>query len=499
MGEYVPAGEASKAAVESVVRVKWEEGDKVYVLDNQQCLGYLTTSVDPDDPRYATLSGKVKNTSFSKLLLIYCPTLTLNQGTAMTSVEFDFSEQVGEEIPFVIYKVIDRDFISIGEDDLMETPDRIIQFEFASSIMKVNLTGLADNDDISEAVISQINNGLSISMGSNGAATVTPKIGGSTITRRGDKGFSNVTADGRAAFSVAMFENTGNASRKISVKTSNGIISSSNFTASALEVGASYNSVYALKGTEYVTIGGKKWAIMNLGATTIASNAATAYGDYYEWGMTRKLYKSVSFSAYNDGSFSFLDDFKDNGYSWQSYIGAGSWDPAKDFKPYDETLKVLTSGNDIAHQTLGGGWRMPTSEDFVALYEACGGTGKEVTPSVVSGARNADGSLNKGIYWCEYGQSTVDYIKVPGVLFVDGSGNALFFPAAGDGYLKLLLSKGKKGCYWSSSLVSDKGTDEYGTGSALFMDFSDELDVKKVSPKRSCTRFYGQSIRPVSD
>lgn len=80
MGDYAPAEGITKAIVESVVRVKWAEGDKVYVLDNQKCLGYLTASVDADDPRYAVLSGEVEGTVSSKLLLLYCPSLTLEEG-----------------------------------------------------------------------------------------------------------------------------------------------------------------------------------------------------------------------------------------------------------------------------------------------------------------------------------------------------------------------------------------------------------------------------------
>lgn len=56
-------------------------------------------------------------------------------------------------------------------------------------------------------------------------------------------------------------------------------------------------------------------------------------------------------------------------------------------------------------------------------FEACGGAGKVIPPSEVPGAINEDGSLKKGIYRCEYDQHTFDYIKVPGMLFVDGSGN----------------------------------------------------------------------------
>ena len=104
-------------------------------------------------------------------------------------------------------------------------------------------------------------------------------------------------------------------------------------------------------------------------------------------GMTRKLYKSLSFSADNDNYIDFEDAFKENGFSWSSYIGAEKWEEAKDFMPYDETSKILKLEYDIAHKILGGDWRMPTSADFVALFEACGGAGKVIPPSEVPGAK----------------------------------------------------------------------------------------------------------------
>ena len=142
---------------------------------------------------------------------------------------------------------------------------------------------------------------------------------------------------------------------------------------------------------------------------------------------------------------------------------------------------------------------MPTYEDFADLFEACGGTGKKMILSAVSDAKNADGSLHKGIYWCECGQETFDDIKVPGVLFVDDSGNALFFPAAGEGYQRFVTSEGYHGSYWSSNLVSDNGTGEYGTGSALFLDINEDDSKKCVFIDHTSTRYYGLSIRPVSD
>ena len=39
------------------------------------------------------------------------------------------------------------------------------------------------------------------------------------------------------------------------------------------------NSETTIHGHDYVEIGGKKWATMNVGATTVAGSPETAYGD----------------------------------------------------------------------------------------------------------------------------------------------------------------------------------------------------------------------------
>lgn len=49
-----------------------------------------------------------------------------------------------------------------------------------------------------------------------------------------------------------------------------------------------------INGHEYVEIGGRKWATMNVGATTVAGSPKTAYGDYYTWGELETYYNSLT-------------------------------------------------------------------------------------------------------------------------------------------------------------------------------------------------------------
>lgn len=77
---------------------------------------------------------------------------------------------------------------------------------------------------------------------------------------------------------------------------------------------------------------------------------------------------------------------------------------------------------------------------------------------------------------------------VNGLLFTSNvNGNTLFFPAAGlySGYL--LITRGSRGYYWSSSYSSDTN--------ARCLAFSS----LSVAPAGSDSRYYGFSVRPVAD
>ena len=225
-----------------------------------------------------------------------------------------------------------------------------------------------------------------------------------------------------------------------------------------------------------------KWATMNLGATTVAGSASTCYGDYFAWGATELAYSSLS-----SKTFTFVASRP------ASYGGSG-WTQSSGFKevntPYydgsaytkyteSDSKTVLESGDDAATALLGSGWRMPTTEEFVALYEACGGSIDDTTnPS------GASASVVKGVYWC------TSYDGVEGCLFCDGT-NKLFFPAAGlgDGTSLKSFSLTVDGFYLSSSLYSDDPS------SAYFL----YLFPGYVDPESYYNRCGGFSVRPVKD
>ena len=248
---------------------------------------------------------------------------------------------------------------------------------------------------------------------------------------------------------------------------------------------------------DFVEIGGVKWATMNLGATTVAADAATCYGDYYAWGELKPYATGVPRSS-DTGSGTITSWSEEtswggttgtkNNYNWTNYCGSSSFIEWSD-APYDETSKLLTSTHDAATANWGADWRMATSAEFAALRNACtGDTGTaDSTPT-----EKSDGSsiTSGGVYWLSEAGLTIDGVTygVKGMLFVDkeDTGKRVFFPAAGFCYEYGYNYGGSVGSYWSSSLSTD-------SDKACFM----QLLNTEVSPADTENRYCGLMVRPV--
>ena len=199
------------------------------------------------------------------------------------------------------------------------------------------------------------------------------------------------------------------------------------------------------------------WRTANLGASSV-----TDYGNYYSWGdVTGYKPSGTSFTHSFDWSH---DKFGQTVSKWDTYC----------------TNYVLKSTYDAAYNA-DNTWRMPTKEDFQKLYAACGGAGTSCTPT--SGGSSS--TTNRGIYWCNK-----SYNGVSGVLFIaQDYGPHLFFPAAGNGNDTTLEDASFWGYYWSSSLYSSEPDRAYTLN----------LSSSTVCPQGNNRRYYGMSVRPVSD
>lgn len=256
------------------------------------------------------------------------------------------------------------------------------------------------------------------------------------------------------------------------------------------------NSETTIDGHDYVEIGGKKWATMNVGATTVAGSPETAYGDYYAWGEKVTYYTKVDFIKTSGTSISWKGTnitgahINNNKFShnWTCYSGTNSfkeWSAA----PYG-TDGVLNEGWDVAHSSWGSSWRMPTKADFDNLVKACcGSTSGYSEPAPDNGT-----IYTGGVYYIKEAGTTVDGVtyKVPGILFVAriDTSKRLFFPAAGNLQTTTGNGQGTLCSYWASSLYSTDKSNAYYAHYSL-INFS--MGMLQTS------RCKALSIRPVSD
>jgi len=133
---------------------------------------------------------------------------------------------------------------------------------------------------------------------------------------------------------------------------------------------------------EYVDLGlSVYWATCNVGAEN-----PEEYGDYYAWGETETK---------NEYSWSTYKYCKGSVYSMTKYCSRSDYG----YNDYTDNLTILEINDDIAHSKWGGGWRLPTLEDYKELYNNC--TWTYTTLNGVEGFRitsNKSGYTDRSIF-----------------------------------------------------------------------------------------------------
>lgn len=277
----------------------------------------------------------------------------------------------------------------------------------------------------------------------------------------------------------------------------NGSILTQTSKATGLSAGYYYN----VNTSDYVEIGGIKWAKYNLGA-----NADNHFlGDYYAWGETSTHYTGTF------GNHTWKEDKK--GYNSGTYTV-----PSVEalVMSTDKTMYTLGSSVDAATVNLGKDWRMPTNADFKALIDACN-TGDAITVgdgySKTKPIFDIPSPLTKGIYRIKAdtdisGISGVnEYNGQAGLLFVDENKNKLFLPMA-----KLIngeeLSSFAFLRYWTSNATittSSSGgwfnssTTSYKLDKSYYFWYTvgESTTLMIVTASSHTDDSYGCSIRPI--
>ena len=263
IGEFTPA-DATKATAESVVRVTWGEGDKVYVYDGSNAsIGTLTVTPDNNNASYAMLSGTITASSASpaptKLTLVYVKGATEAPAIAGGKISVDLSSQNQTEVPFVLYTTVDYNAAALTKTN------EYISFDFATSVMTVNCTGLQTGASgaiagIDKAEIDGVSTACELTVTGSGVAVAGAKTG--KITRTDTAEPSVFTqSDSRGSFRLALASDPADpaapAARNILVHQGSKV-SGAAFTPTTLATGKSYNTVYQMG--EYVSNGAGGYA-----------------------------------------------------------------------------------------------------------------------------------------------------------------------------------------------------------------------------------------------
>lgn len=216
----------------------------------------------------------------------------------------------------------------------------------------------------------------------------------------------------------------------------------------------SFTIMWDVISHEFVDLGlpsGLKWATCNVGA-----NSPEEYGDYFAWGETEPYYSSLDPLTWKEG--------KSNGYGPPSYQWLNSSTKLTKYNTYGSCGPVVDNKttlemiDDASRANWGGSWRMPVDAEWTELERECIWT------------------------W-----TTLNGVN--GNLVTGPNGNSIFLPAAG--FIvgnTFAATPGSTGYYWSSSLNTDNPTNawnvNFNSGSVYW---------------RNTNRFYGQSVRPVTE
>ena len=191
-----------------------------------------------------------------------------------------------------------------------------------------------------------------------------------------------------------------------------------------------------------------KWASCNLGASK-----PTEYGGYYQWAGTPDV-SDKSIDLYWDNCPYHTGSRSSSG--WTKYNTKSSYGTV-------DNKTVLEAKDDAASVALGGKWRMPTDAEWTEL-------------------RNTSN--------CSWTWTTIDGVNGYKVQSKKSgyTDNWIFLPAAGYRSFDNLYDVGSYGRYWSSSLNTVNPLYAY------HMCFYSGSFGRGYN-----SRYYGQSVRPVSE
>lgn len=217
----------------------------------------------------------------------------------------------------------------------------------------------------------------------------------------------------------------------------------------------------------YVDMGlpsGRLWAKSNLDVTQPNGFAASPFQyecTFFSWG---------NIEGHNPLPDDEFDYNWGNANSWDDNTNSYLPDSPYGLTPGCQLHSNIDSLHDAARVKLSLPWRMPTSQDFIELFENCIFVQNDGITVIEDEVPNKIISMNNvnGLY-----------------LKSKFNGELLFIPSSGSGSEMSWVSRGNSGNYWSTTISSNKG--------ARALTFNSVT----INPNFGNYRFYGCAIRPV--
>lgn len=482
IGEFAN-GEGAKAGMVNSVRVKWAAGDKVYAYDAENSLGELEVSLKDGKDYYAVLSGEITEPAGDKIFLVYGNALTDAPAISGGKIAFDLSAQASAsgdytESPFVTYGTMEY-------SGKKEISGKTVEFIFASSIMRLNCTGLEPNVAVTGAKLTGISNECVIDLSGDEAAVTDGQTGDISLSFTSLK----ASANGAAVF-YASIAKTGTENNQVLEVTNGDDTFDWGFGKRTRDEGTSINAICQMKKHLPFTVGINddgtrrtvRFAPGNLYCTRTGSEGNWSYSFAFEanqWDF-RCYHGFDNDLAVINGQGTTTPENTSGLFQWvsQSCTGEGAAEARKNFGAFsvlDATqIATGTSTDDTVDfgkaLVEGSSWRTLTSAEWTYI------------------AWNTE---------CEY--ATVNSVK-GFILFPDkyvGPTEHLDYIPEGCVFLPCacLRNEGKVntfggnyiGCYWSSSAA--------GESDSGLMNF----DPSSFSWVYADPREYGLSVRLVSE
>ena len=486
MGEYTQQ-DAVKSSLVNNIRVAWAAGDVVYVFDGSKYLGKLTAALDKkaggqtDEDRYAKLSGTISAPATTPCVLSLVHSSLMTEpaaGAAVSELSIDLSAQSTATVPFVAYATLDYTGESIT--------DAIVPFQFATSVIKVNCTGLKANTAITSATLSNVNTACKLTLSGSVAPTVSGGTNG-TITRTNDEYFAatKVNAEGEAVFQIAVPAlETASDARVLTVEQGSYKFKDKKFTTNSLAAATSVNTVCQLVGPPVGALPGV-FTVSDPDGTPNSGDEKQVY--FSKGNLWADSDNVLHFEDAQWKSTPASDGLKVanhvSHFTWSDKVaGAVGGSNSGSNLFCDEANKQSVDGSNKIYYALS-----ITEWQYLFNTSARMVNDKACYSNAVSGV-TIGGSTYNGVflYPDNYNGEIVsssmtwDDINAAGIVFLPAAG----YRSSNDA--SKVINVGSGGLYWSST---------YDDNGAYYVVFRSS----EVSPNQHATRDFGHSVRLIAE